>query len=120
MAKVQAAELISLCFAARTQAHILHLTTRSYAQHTALGCFYDEIVGLADAFAETYIGEYGLIDRYPGKSLDAANGEALMDAFISWVTANRQRVCDSAVCQALIDDILTLAYSTRYKLKVLK
>ena len=39
-------ELIVRCFHARTNAHILHLQTRSYATHVALNEFYDEIVTL--------------------------------------------------------------------------
>ena len=41
-------EFILLCFHARTNAHVLHLETRSYAAHKALNEFYDEIVDLAD------------------------------------------------------------------------
>lgn len=47
-------ELIIKLFHARTTAHILHLKTRSHAQHKALNDFYDEIVDLADALAEAY------------------------------------------------------------------
>ena len=57
-----ARELILSCFHARTVAHLLHLTTRSYAAHKALNEFYDEIIDLVDSFAEAYQGEYGLID----------------------------------------------------------
>ena len=39
-------ELILHCFHARTNAHVLHLTTKSYAVHVALNGFYDEIITL--------------------------------------------------------------------------
>ena len=42
------AELVARCFAARTSAHLAHLTTTSYAQHVALGDFYDAIASGAD------------------------------------------------------------------------
>ena len=35
--------LIASVFAARNQAHIEHWNTKSYAEHAALGDFYDEI-----------------------------------------------------------------------------
>lgn len=45
-------ELVTRCFQARTEAHISHLGTSSYAVHKALNKFYDEIIDLADAYAE--------------------------------------------------------------------
>jgi hypothetical protein len=48
-------------FLARDVAHSIHLSTRSFAKHSALNTFYDEIIDLADKFAEAYQGKYGLI-----------------------------------------------------------
>ena len=39
--------------------HYWHLRTTSYAQHMALGAFYETMPGLTDAFAEAHIGKYG-------------------------------------------------------------
>lgn len=41
---MQIGELILRCFHARTNAHVLHLTTRSFAAHKALNEFYDGVV----------------------------------------------------------------------------
>jgi hypothetical protein len=46
---------------ARDLAHREHLKTKSYAQHKALGKFYNDIVDNADAIAEAYQGQYGLM-----------------------------------------------------------
>ena len=35
---------ISLLFASRTQAHVFHLQTNSYAMHKALNGYYDDII----------------------------------------------------------------------------
>jgi hypothetical protein len=43
----------------KTQAHWLHLLTKSYAQHKSLQEFYEKIDELADRFIETYFGKYG-------------------------------------------------------------
>lgn len=43
----------------KTQAHWLHLLTKSYAQHKSLQEFYEKIDELADRFIETYFGRYG-------------------------------------------------------------
>ena len=54
-------KFIGTLFLARDVAHSVHLNTRSYAKHQALNGFYDEVVDLADKFAEAYQGKYGLI-----------------------------------------------------------
>lgn len=41
--------------------HLHHLTT-SYAEHKALGKFYEELDGLTDTLIETYQGKYGRIN----------------------------------------------------------
>lgn len=115
-----AGELIVRCFHARTSAHILHLKTKSYAAHKALNDFYDGIVGLADAFAEAYIGENGMITSYSAPYKEAADGVRLMTDLAGWIEHNRDEVCESSMCQNLIDEILTLIYSTKYKLVNLK
>ena len=70
------AALIMQLFHARTNAHVLHLRTRSYAAHKALNEFYDEIVELTDDLAESYQGRYGIQDypELPYKS----EGDAVM------------------------------------------
>lgn len=47
---------IGLLMSSRTQAHVFHLTTKSYAAHKALQNYYEEIVPLLDSYAETYMG----------------------------------------------------------------
>ena len=49
----EAENLVSLMFLSREQAHRAHLKTKSYAQHVALGDFYDAVIGFADTFADT-------------------------------------------------------------------
>lgn len=59
------AEFIARAFAVRTAAHLAHLQSRSYAEHVALGGFYDPLVDLVDSYAEAYQGLFGLIEDYP-------------------------------------------------------
>ena len=56
------AKAIGIMFAGRTATHIMHLKTKSYAEHKALNEFYDGIVDLADDLAEATQGQYGLLD----------------------------------------------------------
>ena len=58
---MKCADFIGMLFLARDVTHSVHLNTRSYSKHKALGKFYDEIVDLADNFAEAYQGKHGLI-----------------------------------------------------------
>ncbi|MFN7318282.1 MAG: DUF5856 family protein [bacterium] len=44
-----------------TAAHVHHWNTESYAQHQALGTFYDELSDLADSFVEAVLIEKGKI-----------------------------------------------------------
>jgi hypothetical protein len=45
----------------RDVTHALHLNTTSYAEHKALGAFYDGWLDLVDKFMETYQGSHGRV-----------------------------------------------------------
>lgn len=117
-----AGELVGRCFHARTVAHILHLKTRSYATHKALNEFYDEIVPLADRFAEAYQGDYGLIDSFPTKYSMHNEPLGMLDELSEWIEENRHECCDKddTYLQNIIDEIVALIRSTQYKLRFLK
>jgi len=46
LTKNKYSQVVSILFNARTNAHIAHLQTRSFAKHKALNEFYDEVVEL--------------------------------------------------------------------------
>jgi len=118
MSKEAAAAVIGTCFHTRTNAHILHLKSRSYAQHTALGCFYEELIPLVDCFAETYMGKHGMIETYATRFVAQADPLKMIADFITKIEGEYNAF--SPTCRAVLDDILALAYSTQYKLKTLK
>lgn len=120
--KSNAQEFIGLLFASRDYAHKSHLNTESYAQHMALGSFYDEIVDLADKFAEawmgrnqTKIGEIPSINTPKGDPLNVLNRVLETIEDIRDFVPNK----DSAL-NNIIDEIVGLYLSTIYKLKFLK
>ena len=119
--KKLAGEFVLRCFHARTAAHVLHLQTRSYEEHKALNDFYEEIVPLADSFAETFQGLHGLIE-FPPVSYANADTKAveLMAYLQAWISQQRKTICADSCCQNLIDEICALVASTTYKLKFLK
>ena len=123
--EVTAAELVMRCFAARTTLHVLHLTTRSYAKHMAQGEFYDGIAGLADSFAETFQGIYGLL-RFPAgggydPGKDHKDGLATLAELRTWVQARRRDIGSEkdTELQNIIDEIVALIDTTAYKLRFL-
>lgn len=120
MSKEVAAQFVALCMHTRTNAHLLHLKSRSYAKHMALNGFYDDLIPLVDSFAETYIGEYGMIENYPPKFTPVNDPVKMVEDFIEWIESKRKSICDSSTCQNIIDEVLSLAYGTKYKLVTLK
>ena len=115
-------ELIIKLLHARTNAHILHLGTTSFAKHKALEGFYDEIVGLVDTLAEAYQGDYGIIEDYPPRYVPHNDGLELMSDLSGWIEANRHKLWDGddSYLESLVDEIVTLIRQTQYKLRFLK
>lgn len=114
------ADLIGHLFLARDVTHSVHLNTRSYAKHKALGGFYEKIIDLADDLAETYQGRYGLIGPITLHSAKKTNNvvEFLEDSLEEIKKARKEYEDDTAL-QNIIDEIEGLYLSTLYKLKFL-
>lgn len=119
---MKAAEFVGMLFLARDVAHSVHLNTRSYAKHVALNTFYDEIVELADKFAEAYQGKYGLIGPISLQSAKkTGNILEFLEGQLEDIHTDRYKVVDKE-CTALhniIDEIEGLYMSTLYKLRFL-
>ena len=114
------ADLIGHLFLARAVTHSVHLNTRSYAKHKALGGFYEKIIDLADDLAEAYQGRYGLIGPITLLSAKKTNNvvEFLEDSLKEIKKARKEYEDDTAL-QNIIDEIEGLYLSTLYKLKFL-
>ena len=117
-----AAQLMGLLFLGRNVAHSVHLNTRSYSKHVALNTFYDNVIDVADAFAEAYQGRYGLIGpiAIPAAKKTTNIVEFLQDQ-LAEIEKGRYEVCDKSdsSIQQLIDNIVELYLTTLYKLKFL-
>ena len=119
---MKVAEFIGTLFLARDVSNSVHLSTRSYAKHSALNSFYDEIVDLADKFAETYQGRNGLIGPITMLSTRSGNNiVSFLEESLADIESNRYKVCDKddTALQNIIDEIVGLYLSTLYKLKFL-
>ena len=109
-------------FLARDVAHSAHLNTRSYARHKALGKFYGDIIDLADTFAESYMGRYGMIGPIALQSAKkTSNIVDFLEDSLKDIEDMRYKVCDKgeSALQNIIDEIVALYLSTLYKLKFL-
>ena len=115
-------QLITRVFNARNLAHIEHWKTKSYAQHKALNEFYDEIIDLADSFAEAYQGKYGLMGPIPVAAVKkSTNVVDFLQEQVDEIEKDRYTIIkesDTAL-QNIVDEIVGLYFSTLYKLKFL-
>ena len=105
-----------------TNAHILHLTTKSYAEHKALEDYYTEIGDLVDGFVEAFQGKYGLLHDFtadyalPGQPIEYLT--YLKDE-VATLRRSEKFPQDSEL-QNSVDEIAQLIDSTLYKLRFLK
>lgn len=115
------ADFVGTLFLARDVAHSVHLSTRSFAKHSALNTFYDEVVELADKFAEAYQGRHGLIGPITMMSAKSTNIVAFLEESLADIEEMRYKVCEKSdtALQNIIDEIVGLYLSTLYKLKFL-
>jgi hypothetical protein len=116
------AEFIGCMFLARDVAHSVHLNTRSFAKHKALGGFYDNVIDLADKFSEAYQGRHGLIGPISLHSArKTSNITEFLEDSLKEIEDMRYKVCDKSdtALQNIIDEIVGLYLTTLYKLKFL-
>ena len=114
--------LITLLNAA-TIAHVLHLQSRSYAEHKALGHFYSELPDVVDSVIEAWQGRHGELVEYPDQSVELSEHKDALE-FLTFlkilVEEERYSLGEESEIQNLVDNIAQLIDSTLYKLTFLK
>ena len=112
--------LIATTFAARNQAHLAHWNTKSYAEHVALGDFYEEVIDAVDAFVECYQGKFGLVGKVKLVPSTQDICEMLKED-AQWMEDNRESLTKGVSALGnLLDNIVDLYLRTLYKLENLK
>lgn len=106
---------------AATNAHLIHLSTPSYASHVALQEWYDGIIPLADELAETALGAMLSTERLPLPAAVAAfhveqNPVTVLSNVIAWLETNRAEVSRLSEIQNILDEIAGLTHRSIYKL----
>lgn len=112
--------LISYLFHSRTQTHIFHLQTTSFAEHMALQGYYDGIIPLVDALVESYQGKYGIITGYSNFKLVEYKGNSQTIAYLEQLCEavyQASKSIEDTYIQNQLDTITELTKSTIYKLK---
>jgi DNA-binding ferritin-like protein len=119
---MKCSDFVGILFLARDVTHSVHLNTRSYAKHKALQKFYENIIDLADSFAEAYQGRHGLIGPISLMSAKkTSNVIEFLESQLAEIESVRYDVVDKSdsSMQQLIDNIIELYLSTLYKLRFL-
>ena len=119
---MKCADLMGTLFLARDVAHSVHLNTRSFSKHTTLKSFYDEVIELADKFAEAHQGRRGLIGPIGLMSAKkTTNIVEFLEDSLADIEKMRYDVCEKTdtALQNIIDEIVGLYLITLYKLKFL-
>jgi hypothetical protein len=115
-----AAAFVSVLFHSATVTHFMHLQTKSFAQHMALGEYYDAIVELADKWAEAYQGCYDIITNYPKDFHLATEPVKYLTQIKDFVDDIRKDLPSESQLQNIVDEIADQIDSTLYKLRFLK
>ena len=122
-------KLLAVIFLSRDVAHKVHWRTKgkgSFAQHMALGSFYDDIIDSADKIAEAYMGRYGSLGDVPilepSEKPTKNNIDALLEDHMGMIEEGRYEACkkDDTPLQNLIDEAVSVYLSTLYKLRNLE
>lgn len=114
-------EFVGRMLAMRDAAHVAHWAAKgpgSYAQHVALGEFYDGLIDKLDAYVETYQGYFGLIG--PVKPIPYSRDkiiEQIKDC-AAWLEDNCDDICmEKPALENMLQDIEALFAQTYYKLR---
>ncbi len=116
------ASFVSTLMSSRTQAHIFHWRCKGVGagwMHTALGEYYDGIVGILDKLVESVQGRYGLLEGYKcdGQFMeDTSKVIQYFEALCMYVEKNRGSLPQDSYIQNQIDTVVELIETTKYKL----
>jgi hypothetical protein len=103
-----------------TNTQILHRQSRSFAEHTALGEYYEAIIPLVDSLTEAIQGLEGEIIDYPVDYYGpASSGLEELVSLKEYVSEERKELPQETEIQNIVDEIAALIDKTIYKLKFL-
>lgn len=111
-------QFVAATLGVRAAAHLMHLSTRSYAQHVALGEFYEGLDPLIDTYAEVYMGLEKRLDTWPRVTLPGASGPVeLVSDYLELVQEEQREDHKSEALTNTLATIEELTARALYKLK---
>lgn len=113
-------KFIADSFAVRTATHLAHLLSTSYAEHVALGEFYDGLLGLVDQYAEIYMGLEKRITTFPKVGLPDDEPVQMLEDYLQLVVEEAAEDHGSEALKNVLAEIEALTARTIYKLVNLK
>ena len=119
MSKDSAGVFVSALLHSSTAAHFLHLSTKSYSEHKALGGFYEDILDFADKYAEAFQGHYGIIplSAYIDDFKVQKDAKTYIKGLLQFAKGMRKELPDDPDLQNIHDEIVGLIAATLYKLE---
>jgi DNA-binding ferritin-like protein len=114
-------QLVARVFALRDHAHVSHWKTTSYSAHVALGELYDGLIDKIDGIVEAYMGLFGQIGAVGRAEMQTTDIAVCLDDELEWLDTHRAKIAHgSTLVENLLDDLMQLYSSTRYKLVTFK
>lgn len=115
----EAAEFVATLLHSSSVTHFMHWSTSSFANHKALGKYYEQIIELADRYAEAYMGRYEQLKKFPEEFHTAKEPVKYLESMKDFVEEARKELPQDTELQNIIDEIADLINSTLYKLRFL-
>lgn len=114
-------QLAARVFAIRNCAHVAHWKTTSYSAHVALQKLYDKLPDKIDNIVEAYMGLFGPIGAVGSFDLSSDDVAICIDDELEWLDTHRAKIAlGSTLIENLLDELMQLYSSTRYKLVTFK
>lgn len=114
------AEFVATLLHSATVTHFMHWATGSRSDHLALGEYYEQIIERVDSLAESYMGRYEKLTKFPNEFHSATEPVGYMKSIQSFVEEARKSLPQDSELQNRIDDIAELINHTLYQLKDLE
>jgi DNA-binding ferritin-like protein len=114
----EAPEFLLTLLHASTNTHLLHWTSKSYAEHQALGAFYTGLPELVDQVAEAMMGKFDMTPTFPvDYYAPAETAKEELEDLKEYVMDVRTRLPQDSEIQNLIDEIAQSIDQTLYLLR---
>jgi hypothetical protein len=105
----------------RTQAHIFHFKTKSYAEHKALQGYYEGIIPLIDSYIEGFQGKYGILSGYKSMNYsEDISTKNIIKYFNSLLVVISKTIVPDTYLKNILDSVTELIRKTIYLILNLK